>query len=73
MTRLDFRDQAVEVLARALYEAQRASIPADDPLISLVGVPWDQAPPMVQHEWRGTVEPLVVALAAARLLAEEET
>ena len=61
------RRTVIEVLARALYEAQRASIRADDPLIALVGVPWRQAPRIVQEEWRQSVTPMADALAAAGL------
>lgn len=55
--------EAVEAAARTLYEAQRASVSAADPMISLVGVPWDQAPAIVQYEWRETVTPLITATA----------
>ena len=53
--------EAPAVLARALYEEQRASIPADDPLVSVVGVPWDQAPMIVHEQWTATIQPVADA------------
>lgn len=55
--------EAVEAAARALYEAQRAEILADDPMISIVGVPWERAPAIVQHEWREGMLPVLAAAA----------
>ncbi len=65
-------EQAAEVLARSLYEEQRAFIRADDPMIALVGVPWDQAPAIVREHWRSTVAPMAEALVAAGLLPDRE-
>ena len=62
MSELDLTE-AVEAAARALYEATRAEILADNPTIPSGGVPWEQAPHLVQHEWREGMLPVVAAAA----------
>lgn len=54
----------VEVLARALYEEQRATVPADDPMLALVGVPWAQASKLVREHWITTMRPVADAARA---------
>jgi len=60
--------EVVEATARALYEATRADLRADDPMIA-DPVPWEHAPPVVQHEWREGMLPVVAA--AAPLIAAQ--